>query len=92
MEVGLLFHSFHNAGNREVTSMKDLMLAILIVRAADNQMWISASNSSKRYSPLAACIVRPDGSMIKSRRNIAGIVIDNYPNAELGWTYDNRKI
>jgi len=92
MEVGLLFHSFHNAGNRDVTSIKDLMLAILMVRAADNQMWISASNSSKRYSPLSACIVRPDGSMVRSRRNVAGIVIEDYPKAELGWTYDNRKI
>jgi predicted amidohydrolase len=91
-EVGLLFHSFHNAGNRHVTSIKDLMLANLIVRAADYQMWISASNSSKRYSPLSACIVRPDGSMVKSRRNVAGIVIDDYPKAKLGWTYDNRKI
>jgi len=92
MEVGLLFHSFHNAGNRGVTSIKDLMLANLIVRAADNQMWISASNSSKRYSPLSACIVRPDGSMVRSRRNVAGMVIDDYPKAELGWIYDNRKI
>ncbi len=91
MEVGLLFHSFHNAGNRDATGIKDLMLAILIVRAADNQMWISASNSSKRYSPLSACIVRPDGSMVRSRRNVAGIVIEDYPKAELGWTYDNRK-
>ena len=92
MGVGLLFHSFHNAGNREVTSIKDLMRAMLIVRAADNQMWISASNSSKRYSPLSACIVRPDGSMARSRRNVAGIVIEDYPKAELGWTCDNRKI
>ncbi len=92
MEVGLLFHSFYNAGNVKATSIKDLMLAILIVRAADNRMWISASNSSKRYSPLSACIVRPDGSMVQSKRHAAGMVIDDYPKAELGWTYDNRKI
>lgn len=92
MGVGLLFHSFHNAGNQRATSIKDLMLATLIVRAADNQMWIAASNSSKRYSPLSACIVRPDGSMVRSSRNVSAIIIDEYPKAELGWTYDNRKI
>jgi predicted amidohydrolase len=92
MGVGLLFHSFHNAGNHRATRIKELMMAMLIVRAADNQMWISASNSSRRYSPLSACIVRPDGSTVRSRRHVAGIVIDDYPLAELGWTYDNSTI
>lgn len=91
LDVGLLFHSFYNAGNVKATSIKDLILAIQIARAADNQMWISSSNSSKRYSPLPACIVRPDGSMVKAKRHAAGIVIDDYPMADLGWTYDNRK-
>lgn len=90
--VELLFHSFHNAGNRHATSIRDLMRAILITRSADHQMWISASNSSTRYSPLSACIVRPDGSMVRSRRHVAGIVIEDYPAVELGWTYDNRTI
>ncbi|MBV7339098.1 carbon-nitrogen hydrolase family protein [Chloroflexi bacterium TSY] len=88
--VGLLFHSFYNAANRRSTSIKDLMLANLIVRAADNQMWISASNSSKRYSPLSACIVRPDGTTVHARRNVTGLVIDSYPDHVLGWTYNNR--
>ena len=90
--VGLLFHSFHNAGNSKLTSIKNLLIGGLITRAADNQMWISASNSSKRHSPLSACIVRPDGTMVKSRRNVSGIVIDDYPKANLGWTYDNRRL
>lgn len=89
--VGLLFHSFHNAGNQHVTPIKELMRAMLIVRAADHQMWIAASNSSTRYSPLAACVVRPDGTMVRAKRHVAGIIIDEYPLAELGWTYDNRK-
>ena len=94
MGVGLLFHSFYNAGRgkAKATSDKDIFIANLIVRAMDNQMWISASNSSKRYSPLSACVVRPDGTMIRSRRNVAGIVIEDYPIAELGWTYNNREI
>lgn len=88
--VELLFHSFHNAGNPGPTSIKDVMLANLIVRAADNQMCISASNSSKRYSPLFACIVRPDGTMVKAPRNVSAMATDKYPVDELGWTYDNR--
>lgn len=90
MDVGLLFHSFYNAANSCRTNIQDLMLASLMVRAADNQMWIAASNSSEPYSPLCACIVRPDGSVIRSRRNVTGIVVDDYPAAQLGWTYDNR--
>jgi len=81
----------HGAANQRATGIKDLTLASLIVRAADNRVWIAASNSSKRYSPLAACIVRPDGSMIRSRPHVPGLAIDDYPNATLGWTYDNRR-
>jgi deaminated glutathione amidase len=90
--AGLIFHSFHNAANRRATSINELMLASLIVRAADNRMWISASNSSKRYSPLPACIVRPDGSMLRARRHPTALVVDDYPNAKLGWTYDNSRV
>jgi predicted amidohydrolase len=91
MGVGLLFNSFHNAGNSRKTGIKELIAANLIVRAADNCMWISASNSSKRYSPLSACVVRPDGSIVRLKKAAAGIIMDDYPLAELGWTYDNRK-
>ncbi|CAN0605701.1 unnamed protein product, partial [Ectocarpus sp. 12 AP-2014] len=38
MNVGLLFHSFYNAANSRKTDIRDLMLANLMVRAADNQM------------------------------------------------------
>lgn len=89
--VVLLFHSFYNAANGHATAIKDLMMANLLVRSADNQMWISASNSSQRYSPLPACIVRPDGTATSSRRNIAGLVMDDFPLHELGWNYDNRE-
>ncbi len=88
--VELLFHAFHNAGNPRATSIKDLMQANCRVRAADHQMWIAASNSSRRYSPLSACIVRPDGTMVRATRHVTGMVMDDYPLADLGWTYDNR--
>jgi predicted amidohydrolase len=92
MGVGLIFHSFHNAGNKHKTSIENLMAANLLVRSADNQMWISASNSSKPYSPLPATIARPDGSANKGKRHSACIVIEDFPKAKLGWTYDNNKI
>ena len=88
--VGLLFHSFYNAGNARSSGMRNLLCANLVTRAADHQLWISASNSSKRYSPLSARVVRPDGSMVSARSQVAGIVVDDYPLADLGWTYDNR--
>ncbi len=88
--VGLLFHACFNAGNSQSTKIKDLGGANLMVRAADHRMWIAASNSSARFSPLAACITRPDGSMIRTKRHVTSIAIDDYPLAELGWTYDNR--
>ena len=92
MEVGLLFHSFHNAGNKQETAIKNLMSANLLVRSADNRIWISASNSSKPYSPLPATIARPDGSANIGQRHSTCIVIEDYPKAKLGWTYDNTKI
>ena len=88
--VEVLFHSFFNAGNTKPTPIKDLMLANLMVRAADHGFWIAASNSSEPYCPLSACIVLPDGSMVRAKRHQTGIVVDDFPSAELGWTYDNR--
>lgn len=92
MGVELIFHAFCNAGNSRVTSIKELMQANVIVRAADSRVWICAANSSERYSPLSACIFRPDGSMVRAKRHVSGLAIDTYPEAELGWTYDNRNV
>jgi len=90
--VGLIFHAFHNAGNDHATDIAKLMRANLRVRAADNQMSIAASNSSSRYSALAACVVRPDGYIVATKRHRASIAIDTFPAPDLGWTYDNRSI
>jgi predicted amidohydrolase len=88
--VGLLFHSFFNAGNSHASKIEDLMSANLIVRAADNQMSIVASNSSSRNSPLSARVVRPDGHNTLAKRHVTSLVYDDYPAPDLGWTYDNR--
>ena len=92
MGVGLIFNSIYNAGSTKgPTSIKDLMAASLLVRSADNQTWISASNSSKAYCPCSATIARPDGSANKAKRHRTALVIEDYPKAEPGWTYDNSK-
>jgi deaminated glutathione amidase len=90
--VQLLFHSYYNAKNEGAgTSLDDLILAQLRTRAADNSMWISASNSSARHSRLPACIARPDGYVRSTRRHVAGIILHDIPDTDLGWTYDNRE-
>ncbi|USG60007.1 carbon-nitrogen hydrolase family protein [Sneathiella marina] len=89
--VQLLFHSYYNAANTEgKSSLDDLIIAQLITRAADNQMWISASNSSERHSRLASCLARPDGSLVKAKRHVAGIVTTVFSQIGPGWTYNNR--
>jgi deaminated glutathione amidase len=45
-------------------------------RAADNYMWISCSNTSKRESSWPSFVVRPDGVLVgRLRRNIPGVLI-----------------
>ncbi len=89
--VRLIFHSCHNVSGKPKPLFQELTLAQIRTRAADNQMWISDSNSSSRYSFSTACIARPDGSVRCSRRHVAGILLHDFPDTELGWTYDNRK-
>jgi predicted amidohydrolase len=44
--------------------------------AANNYLWISASNTSKRESSFASFVVRPDGKIDQQlKRNIAGVLI-----------------
>ena len=89
--VQLIFHSCHNVSGKPRPLFQELTLAQIRTRAADNQVWISGSNSSARYSFSTACIARPDGSVRCSRRHTNGILLHDFPDTELGWTYDNRK-
>lgn len=44
--------------------------------AANNQLWISASNTSARESCFASFVVRPDGQVVhKLKRNFSGVLI-----------------
>jgi predicted amidohydrolase len=89
--VQLIFHSCHNVSSQPKPLLQTLALAQMRTRAADNQMWISDSNSSARYSFSTACMARPDGSVRSARRHVAGLLLHDVPDTELGWTYDNRK-
>ena len=89
--VQLIFHSCHNVSGKPRPLFQELTLAQLRTRAADNQMWISSSNSAARHSFSTACIARPDGSVRCSRRHVNGLLLHDFPDTELGWTYDNRK-
>jgi predicted amidohydrolase len=87
----LIFHSCHNVSGKARPLFQELTLAQIRTRAADNQMWISSSNSAARYSFSTACIARPDGSVRSSRRHVNGLLLHDFPDTKLGWTYDNRK-
>jgi deaminated glutathione amidase len=89
--VQLIFHSCHNVSGKSKPLLQELALAQIRTRAADHQMWISDSNSSARYSFSTACVARPDGSVHSSRRHVAGILLHDFPDTELAWTYDNRE-
>jgi len=90
--VELLFLSLYNAKSRNGKNSLDyLAKAQIATRAADNQMYISTSNSSARYSRLPASFAMPDGAVQSFSRHKTGILLCNYPVANLGWTYDNRR-
>lgn len=90
-DVRLIFHSCHNVSRSPKPLFQELTLAQIRTRATDNQMWIAGSTSSARYSFSKTCIARPDGSVRCLRRHAAGILLHDFPDTELGWTYDNRE-
>jgi predicted amidohydrolase len=89
--VQLIFHSCHNVSRKPKALFQELTLAQLRTRAADNHMWIASTNSTARYSFSTACIARPDGSVLRSRRHVNGLLLHDFPDTELGWTYGDRQ-
>lgn len=64
--VEVLFQSFHNARrDREMHETrniwKEIVPATMMCHAATNFLWISATNSTARYSSWPSFFVRPDG-------------------------------
>jgi predicted amidohydrolase len=64
--VEILFQSFHNA-RRDYRTFhyrniwKEIVPAMMIAHAATNHFWVSATNSSAKYSLWGTFFVRPDG-------------------------------
>ena len=89
--VQIIFHSCYNISKKHRPLFQELALAQTRIRAADNQIWISSSNSSARISYSTACLARPDGSVRRSKKHKAGILFHDFPDKEVGWIYDNQK-
>jgi deaminated glutathione amidase len=83
--VEVLLHSYYNArSSRGKTVFADVVLSQLRTRAFDHGFWISASNSSARYSPLAACLAAPDGTITGCQRHRAGVHVGDVRCERLG--------
>ena len=82
--VQLLFCSYHNGhlSRARVEKMKHvhpvIVPATMQAYAANNFMWISACNTSARYSQWPGFFVRPDGHISgRLRNNVSGILISS---------------
>lgn len=67
--VEALFQSFHNARKSVVADPKyniwrTIVPATMTCRAAENHMWVSATNSTTRPSKWGSFVVRPDGQIV----------------------------
>ena len=82
MGTKILFQSWYdgNLSNaaylKEGQEMGSLIIGTVRGSAAHNQLWISASNTSRRESCFASFVVRPDGRMVHQlKRNVAGVLM-----------------
>lgn len=94
-EVQIMIHSFYNAHHKGKTILDEFIPAQIMVRAADNLMWVLASNSSGSYSSWPSCISRPDGSIESLERGVPGILYREFPDNDRTtlyptWTHNNK--
>jgi predicted amidohydrolase len=82
MNVELIFQSFYDGGLSEGDyiyegkEQGDLITGTLKGYAANNHLWISASNTGKRESCFPSLVIQPDGIIRnKLRRNMPGVLI-----------------
>jgi len=80
--VELLFQSWYDGNyteeeyQSEGKNLGEVIPGFVRGNAANNKLWISASNTSKKQSSFPAFIAQPDGRVLgKLKRNIAGILI-----------------
>ena len=82
MGTELIFQSYYDGNMSAIDYKKDgkemgnLITGTVKGNAANNYLWISASNTSKRESCFASFVARPDGRILHQlKRNVTGILI-----------------
>jgi len=79
--VQVLLQSFHNARKSVVDDesydiWKHIVPATMSCRAAENHVWVSATNSTARPSRWASFTVRPDGAIVgRLKKHRPGVLI-----------------
>lgn len=80
--VELLFQSWYDGNytedeyESEGKNLGEVIPGFVRGNAANNRLWVSASNTSKRQSSFPAFVCRPDGRIKgKLKRNVAGVLI-----------------
>ena len=72
---GSLSAEAYKAVGRDLGS---LIVGTVRGRAANNALWISASNTSMRESCFASFMVQPDGRILRQlKRNVTGLIISH---------------
>lgn len=78
--VRLMLHSFHQSRETPNALMRQVAPAHIMSRAAENFMYVSANNTSKRYQWFASRIHTPDGGIAaiapRNRRAIVACTVD----------------
>ena len=80
--VDLLFQSWYDGNYSEKEYQEDgknlgeVIPGFVRGNAANNKLWISASNTSKKQSGFSAFVAQPDGGVLgKLKRNTSGVLI-----------------
>jgi len=82
-KVRVVFHSFHNAGADGPGILTHIIRRTLQAHAGINSMWISAPNSSKRYSLWPGTFITPDGLVAgRLAGNRSGMMINTVDTAK----------
>lgn len=80
--VEMLFQSWYDGNHSEEEyqsegkNLGEVIPGFVRGNAANNKLWISAANTSKKQSSFPAFVVQPDGGVYgKLKRNVAGVLI-----------------
>ena len=86
--VRLMFHSYHMGHvtkakiRRSKQMYESVVPSTMQAYAANNYVWISASNTSARESPWPSFFVAPEGQIIgRLRNNVTGVLINTVDTA-----------